>query len=243
MSCGGTALTVVFPGVAYLATWPRIVGCLAALLRLRGGDRPDLQSSSCCRARPVRGAGTIPPVDTASVGDEPWPAGADTGSWRFAMSVLPERPSLEHLRKQAKARRRERGIPLSQAQHELAREYGFASWPKLVHTVQAGQLARRRAGVGACRSASTGGCAERRSGQRSCRDRPVCPRCWCCCAARSAPRPMSGIAPRLLLDAGADPDSQTVEWGGEGRMSALFDCGRAARLGPGPAAARRWRDQ
>ena len=27
---------------------------------------------------------------------------------------------------------------------------------------------------------------------------------------------------RLLLDHGADPDSHTVEWGGEGRMSALF---------------------
>ena len=27
---------------------------------------------------------------------------------------------------------------------------------------------------------------------------------------------------RLLLDAGADPDSHTVEWGGEGQMSALF---------------------
>lgn len=27
----------------------------------------------------------------------------------------------------------------------------------------------------------------------------------------------------LLLDAGADPDSHTVEWGGQGRMSALFD--------------------
>ena len=56
------------------------------------------------------------------------------------MSVLPERPSLEHLRKQAKARRRERGIALSQAQHELAHEYGFDSWPKLVHAIQAGQL-------------------------------------------------------------------------------------------------------
>ena len=53
------------------------------------------------------------------------------------MSVLPERPSLEHLRKQAKARRRERGIALSQAQHQLAREYGFASWPKLAHVIQA----------------------------------------------------------------------------------------------------------
>jgi len=56
------------------------------------------------------------------------------------MSVLPERPSSEHLRKQAKARRRERGIALSQAQHELAHEYGFDSWPKLVHAIQAGQL-------------------------------------------------------------------------------------------------------
>jgi hypothetical protein len=26
-------------------------------------------------------------------------------------------------------RKRERGMALSQAQHELAREYGFASWP------------------------------------------------------------------------------------------------------------------
>jgi Ankyrin repeats (many copies) len=53
---------------------------------------------------------------------------------------LPPRPSLEHLRKQAKTRKRERRIGLSQAQHELAREYGFASWPKLVHHVQASML-------------------------------------------------------------------------------------------------------
>ena len=56
------------------------------------------------------------------------------------MPELPQRPSLEHLRKQAKARRREREIALSQAQHELAREYGFDSWPKLVHNVQASGL-------------------------------------------------------------------------------------------------------
>lgn len=53
------------------------------------------------------------------------------------MPDLPLHPSLEHLRKQAKARRRERGGDLSQAQHELAREYGFDGWPKLVHHVQA----------------------------------------------------------------------------------------------------------
>ncbi|MGH2825250.1 MAG: hypothetical protein ACRDLY_19980, partial [Thermoleophilaceae bacterium] len=56
------------------------------------------------------------------------------------MPDLPQRPSVEHLRKQAKARRRERGIALNQAQHELAREYGFDSWPKLVHHVQASGL-------------------------------------------------------------------------------------------------------
>jgi hypothetical protein len=53
---------------------------------------------------------------------------------------LPEHPSLEHLRRQAKARKRDRTIPLSQAQHEVAREYGFDSWPKLVHHVQASGL-------------------------------------------------------------------------------------------------------
>jgi len=30
------------------------------------------------------------------------------------------------------------------------------------------------------------------------------------------------ICARLLLDAGADPDSHTIEWSGEGQMSALF---------------------
>jgi len=31
------------------------------------------------------------------------------------------------------------------------------------------------------------------------------------------------VCARMLLDAGADPDSHTIEWGGEGRMTALFD--------------------
>jgi hypothetical protein len=49
---------------------------------------------------------------------------------------LPTRPSLEHLRKQARERLREMqvhvpGAQLADAQHTVAREYGFASWPKL----------------------------------------------------------------------------------------------------------------
>ena len=49
---------------------------------------------------------------------------------------LPSRPDLEHLKKQAKAllrsmRERDANATLADALHALARDYGFASWPKL----------------------------------------------------------------------------------------------------------------
>lgn len=52
------------------------------------------------------------------------------------MSELPPRPSLAHLRKQAKEllsrlRGQNPSATLSDAQHVLAGEYGFTSWPKL----------------------------------------------------------------------------------------------------------------
>ena len=54
---------------------------------------------------------------------------------------LPERPSLEQLRKQARERfvtlrAGDPAVKLAAAQHALAREYGFESWPKLVHHVE-----------------------------------------------------------------------------------------------------------
>jgi ankyrin repeat protein len=54
---------------------------------------------------------------------------------------LPERPSLEQLRKQAREhldalRASDPSAKLAAAQHALAREYGFDSWPKLVHHVE-----------------------------------------------------------------------------------------------------------
>ena len=55
---------------------------------------------------------------------------------------LPVRPNLEHLKKQAKALLRtsqsEESPPqkLADAQHVIARRYGFASWPKLKERVQ-----------------------------------------------------------------------------------------------------------
>src|SRR5436305_14468286 len=45
---------------------------------------------------------------------------------------LPEKPDLRHLKDQAKKLvRRGDAASLNNAQHRLAQEYGFASWPKL----------------------------------------------------------------------------------------------------------------
>jgi hypothetical protein len=49
---------------------------------------------------------------------------------------LPTHPNLEHLRKQAKdllheLQKENPALQLADAQHKLAQEYGFASWPKL----------------------------------------------------------------------------------------------------------------
>jgi ankyrin repeat protein len=62
---------------------------------------------------------------------------ADTGRRRKGRTVpaLPERPSQEHLRKQAKRLARERGVKLSEAQGALANDYGFRSWSALTKHV------------------------------------------------------------------------------------------------------------
>ena len=57
------------------------------------------------------------------------------------MSELPARPSLSHLRKQAKdllrrLRQQNPDATLADAQHMLASEYGFPSWPKLKAQVE-----------------------------------------------------------------------------------------------------------
>ena len=135
------------------------------------------------------------------------------------MPELPQHPSLEHLRKQAKARKSERGIALSQAQHELAREYGFASWPKLVHHVQAGGLEGiERALV----LADPAALAELLPAAATARVGGLPPLTVLLRRSTGAPADVRECA-RLLLDAGADPNSHTVELGVEGRMTALFD--------------------
>jgi len=50
---------------------------------------------------------------------------------------LPDKPSAEHLRKQAKRLARSAAIRLAAAQHRLARDYGFDSWAALMRAVEA----------------------------------------------------------------------------------------------------------
>src|SRR5262249_28012871 len=75
------------------------------------------------------------------------PVIADPGAFERRSSMvepssrLPARPSLEQLRKQAKERLRARRLTepdatLASVQFDLAREYGFESWPKLVEHIQ-----------------------------------------------------------------------------------------------------------
>jgi ankyrin repeat protein len=56
---------------------------------------------------------------------------------------LPDNPNLEHLKKQAKAllRIQQSGGKLADARHQLALEYGFATWAKLKSHVEALRLA------------------------------------------------------------------------------------------------------
>lgn len=53
-----------------------------------------------------------------------------------ARRALPERPSSEHLRKQAKRLAKKRGVQLAAAQRQLAGEYGFADWAALIAHVR-----------------------------------------------------------------------------------------------------------
>lgn len=51
------------------------------------------------------------------------------------MSELPVRPSVEHLRKQAKRSALEHSIPLAKAQHLIANKYGYRTWAQLIRDV------------------------------------------------------------------------------------------------------------
>lgn len=126
------------------------------------------------------------------------------------MSQLPARPSMEHLRKQAKALRRARGIALTRAQLEIAREYGFESWPRLVRHVEAAGL------EGIARALMLADAAELLATPElgvSIEDLP--PLLYLLRRSAGSGADVRECA-RILLDAGADPNAHTVEqedWG------------------------------
>ncbi|WP_233159145.1 ankyrin repeat domain-containing protein [Pseudonocardia sp. MH-G8] len=138
------------------------------------------------------------------------------------MPVLPERPSLPHLRKQAKALRRAHALPLHLAQHELARSYGFASWPRLVRHVESiGLQGVERALV----LADPASLAPLLSADPAAATAPVAglpPLLVLLRRATGAPADVRRCA-ELLLDAGADAGNRTAEDGGDWYRSALFE--------------------
>jgi hypothetical protein len=125
---------------------------------------------------------------------------------------LPINPSAENLRKQAKRRARELGMPLAEAQHGLARDYGATSWAGLMSAVEtmrrgADQLAGASYAHQAIPAAANAGDLERvrrllADGGFTQHDLDLgLARCVIRFAERAA------IA-RLLLEHGADPDGQ-----------------------------------
>lgn len=138
------------------------------------------------------------------------------------MSDLPERPSLEHLRKQAKARKRRRAISLSRAQREVALEYGFDSWPRLVHQVQATGLEGIERALALADVAALSTLLRVDPEAATAEVDGLAPLLLLLRRATASPADVRTCA-RLLLDAGANANAGTIEWGGEGKMSALFD--------------------
>jgi ankyrin repeat protein len=61
---------------------------------------------------------------------------------RTSIRRLPPHPNLQQLRKQAKELMAETGVTLHEAQRDLARAYGFQSWPKLKAFVDGANVAR-----------------------------------------------------------------------------------------------------
>lgn len=137
------------------------------------------------------------------------------------MRHLPDRPSLEHLRKQAKRRRRTVGIGLARAQGELAAEYGFASWPRLVRHVQSVSLTGMERSLAL---ADPSGLRALLAGDRSAVATPIHgapPLLWLLAESTGAPGDVRSCA-ELLLDAGADPSATTPSEDGEWELTTCY---------------------
>lgn len=142
---------------------------------------------------------------------------------------LPRQPNLEYLRKQAKdlldeMQQRDSSAQLADAQHKLAREYGFASWPQLKTHVE---LVLRPAAIMADHSPLTG--------------------TWAANMAKSMRHPDNAFL-RATMDIAVDGDSITItdvvvdEAGQEVRTTNTIHADGVAQAAPhGYALTSRWR--
>lgn len=118
--------------------------------------------------------------------------------------TLPERPSSEHLRKQAKRLARARRIKLAEAQRLLAEDYGFPDWPSLARHVREREprpvlselsQAARSGDLGRLRRLLAQGADAAETGETN----PV----WEACSSSAAPEVRLAMV-EALLAAGAD---------------------------------------
>lgn len=118
--------------------------------------------------------------------------------------ALPERPSPEHLRKQAKRLARRLRVRLADAQHRLAERYGFNHWAALMTHVRALEprrplsplaLAARAGDLDQVRRLIAAGEDAAEGGETN----PI----WEACSSRAAPEVRLAMA-HALLEAGAD---------------------------------------
>ncbi|WP_200948079.1 hypothetical protein [Nocardioides sp. Soil774] len=137
------------------------------------------------------------------------------------MRELPKRPSLEHLRKQAKRRRRTRGVGLVTAQRELAAEYGFASWPRLVRHVLSIGLSGMERALALAEPAAVRSLLVENPSAATTRIHDTPPLLRLLADSTGAPGDIRSCA-ELLLDAGADPLATTPSTDGEWELTTCY---------------------
>jgi ankyrin repeat protein len=142
---------------------------------------------------------------------------------------LPDHPSLRHLRDEAKARRRAGEFPsLSLAHLAIAREHGFASWPRLKLQVDALTLDGAERGEGLVRSACS---SNVRRAQALLEVDPALGRHDLACAC------VTGEAETVARLVGPAPERASAPTGPLKRPPILYACfSRLGRSDPGRAA-------
>jgi hypothetical protein len=139
---------------------------------------------------------------------------------------LPEKPNLEHLKKQAKELLRATpGAKLAEAHHMLANEYGFATWAKLKsHVLSLGLSPAQLLKVAVCDSDATRvrQVLERHPELRARINDPLPDYGFGAHAMFAAVQRSDRATIDVLLDAGADINKRTEWWAGG--FGVLDDC-------------------